>query len=411
MSGSSGTGASFEVTATAGDARVGELSAGTAQIETPNLFPVVNFYGGGRAPSKFGGSTYRTVKELMTGADRVDGVDCSAYFDAAMMTVSSLTEYGISRTQLDRYLEEPIKERSAFDGFDGMLFVDSGGYQILTRGGLDGSDFSIDMDQDAVFDIQRQMGGDVLVNLDRPITPEDTPAERDQKAAQTARDAARFVELAADYPGARYLTVHGYYHEMIDSFVSAMEAEFGTGVIREMFDGIALGGLVPLKDDRERLIEAVQGCKAVLADRGLADLPIHVLGISSGSIPLLVALGVDTFDSSAYLRSAVNGKYATSLTSTVNVAEADFEACDCPVCSSSELVDRMQGDAKYRKDRMGPVAMHNLVVYKEAIERLRDRIRSGRDEVVQFIENTLGRDPHTRRHAHYVVNETLGGYF
>lgn len=401
----------FEISASAGQARTGTFSAGTATIETPNLFPVINFYAGGSAGSKFGGSTYRTVKELMVGAERVDHVDCSEYFDTAMMTVSSLTEYGISRNKLREYLDDPIKSRAAFDKFDGMLFIDSGGYQILQKGGLDGSDFRIEMDQDAVFDLQRQMGGDVLVNLDRPISPEDTDDDRIEKAKQTAKDAERFVELANDYPGALFLTVHGYYYSMLETFFFTMKEEFGDQIISEMFDGIALGGLVPKKDDRVTLIEAVQGCKEIMSEEQVDDLPLHVFGISSGAIPLLVALGVDTFDSSSYLRSAINAKYATSLMRTTNIKDVDFSECNCPVCSSDELVSRMQGDAKYRKDRMGPIAVHNLIVYKHEIENLRNQIESGTDAVIEYIDETVGRDPKTQKYAHDVVNEALGGYF
>lgn len=401
----------FKISASAGQARTGLFTAGTATIDTPNLFPVINFYAGGSAGSKFGGSTYRTVKELMVGAERVDNVDCSEYFDTAMMTVSSLTEYGISRNKLREYLYDPIKSRPVFDKFDGMIFIDSGGFQILQKGGLDGSDFRIEMDQDAVFDLQRQMGGDVLVNLDRPISPQDTDDDRIEKARQTAKDAERFVELADDYPGALFLTVHGYYYSMLETFVSTMQEEFGDKVISEMFDGVALGGLVPKKDDRDTLIGAVQGCKEVMRQEQIDDLPLHVFGISSGAIPLLVALGVDTFDSSSYLRSAINAKYATSLISTINVQDVDFTKCDCPVCSSDELVSRMQGDAQYRKDRMGPVAVHNLIVYKEEITDLRNRIESGTDAVIEYIDETVGRDPKTQKYAHDVVNETLGGYF
>lgn len=403
---------SFDITETAGKGRAGILSAGTATIETPNLFPVVNFYGGGRAGSMFGGSTHRTVKELMVGADRVDNVDCSDYFDTAMMTVSSLTEYGISRNVLRDYLSDPIKARPVFEKFNGMLFIDSGGFQILQRGGLDGSDFQIDMDQEAVFEMQQKMGGDILVNLDRPISPDDNYEDRVEKARLTGQDALRFADLAADYPGARYLTFHGYDYSMIDTFVTTMRTEFGDRSISELFDGIALGGLVPKKDDRDTLIDAVLGCKEVMAENGADDLPLHVLGISNGAIPLLAALGVDTFDSSSYLQSAINGKYATSLTKFIKLNEVDFDQCDCPVCSSEELVSRMQGNAKYRKDIMGPVAVHNYLVQHRAVEQIRELIKQGRtDPLIDYIDETVGREESTRKHAHRVVNESLGGYF
>ncbi|XGI83052.1 tRNA-guanine transglycosylase [Halorutilales archaeon Cl-col2-1] len=402
---------SFEVSSTTGDARTGTLSAGTAEIETPNLFPVVNFYGGGRASSMFGGSVHRTVKELMVGADRVDSVDCSEYFDTAMMSISSLTQYGISRNYLRDYLSEPIKARDVFEGFNGMIFIDSGGFQILRKGKLDGSDFEIEMNQERIYEMQRKLGGDILVNLDRPISPEDNHDDRIRKARKTGKDARQFAELSSGYAGAKYLTLHGYNYSMIKTFLTHLKDEMGIQRIYNSFDGIALGGLVPKKDDRDTLIEAVIGCKEVMQEEGLEDLPLHVFGISKGAIPLLAALGVDTFDSSSYMRGGINGKYSTSLTKTVHKDEANYEECDCPVCSSDELVSRMKGNTKYEKDIAGPIAVHNLIVQKRELERIRNKIEEGQDALRNYIDNNIAREESTRKHAHRVVNESLGGYF
>jgi len=72
----------------------------------------------------------------------------------------------------------------------------------------------------------------------------------------------------------------------------------------------------------------------------------------------------------------------------------------------------MQGDAKYRKDIMGPVAVHNYLVQQRAVERIRELIHQGRtDPLIDYIDETVGREDSTRKHAHRVVNESLGGYF
>lgn len=403
---------SFTISGTAGDARAGELEVGNRVMETPSLFPVINFYGGGRSGSVFGGSTHRTVKELINGDDRVDGVDCSSFFKGAMMSVGSLTDYGINQDLLQTYLSSPIDSRPEFQGFTGMLFADSGGYKNLTQGELDGSDFEIDLNQARVFEMQRQLGGDIIVNLDIPIEPDDSFEERSQKAQKTAENVDEFLELSQDYPSARYLTVHGYNYSMIDTFMNELQAVLGDIDIADTFDGIALGSLVPKKDDRELLINAVQGCRQVMDERGFDNLPLHVLGISNTAIPLLAAVGADTFDSSSYIQAAINGKYYKSLLKTVKVDDADFNECGCPVCSSAELCSRMNGNAKYRKDRMGPVAVHNLYVQMKELGKIRDQIRmDGMDGLIDYLDNTLGRDDKTRKHAHRVVNESLGGYF
>lgn len=376
------------------------------------VFPVINFYGGGRSSSVFGGSTHRTVKELINGAERVDGVDCSKYFNGAMMSVGSLTDYGINRNLLNEYLSVPIKERSEFEGFNGILFCDSGGFKNLMQGGLDGSDFELELTQKRVFKMQQQMGGDINVSLDYPIQPRDSYEERRNKARKTAENAIEFIRLSETHPGARYLPVHGYNYSMIDSFFSELEDVFGNLSISELFDGIALGSLVPKKDNKETLIDAVSGCKQAMAERGFGNLPLHVLGISKASIPLLVGLGVDSFDSSSYIQAAINGKYSTSLTDTVHVEDADFSNCDCPVCSSEELRSRMRGSSEYRKDQMGPAAVHNQIIQARELQRIRNAIQSnGTQALIDYIDNTVGRKDRTRQYAHRIVNESLGGYF
>ena len=47
------TGCSFEVTGTAKKARTGHLTVNGTVMQTPNIFPVINFYGGGRKTRSF----------------------------------------------------------------------------------------------------------------------------------------------------------------------------------------------------------------------------------------------------------------------------------------------------------------------------------------------------------------------
>lgn len=403
---------SFEVAATAGAARSGTLSISNATLETPNLFPVINFYGGGTKRSLFGGGVHRTMKEFMVGADAVNGLDCSEYFDAVMVSVASLTDYELSRERLESYLSKPIKSREAFEAFDGTIFVDSGGFKFLHEDAIEGNRFEMAVDQEVAFDIQKQLGGDIIVNLDQPITRDDSFTKRRQKARKTARNAAEFIRLSSNYDGSRYLTLHGYNYSMIDTFLTQLQQVLGTKIGQSAFDGIALGSLVPLKDNKQMLVTAVQDCQQVLEDHGYDDLPFHVLGISGSSIPLLAALGVDSFDSASYLHAAINGKYYTSISNSTPLDEVDFAECDCKVCSDPEMVKRMKGNAEFQKDILGPVAMHNLILQKRELQKIRTRIRDeGADGMVSYLDETVARKDRTRKVAHRVVNESLGGYF
>lgn len=402
---------SFTVQESVGAGRTGTLRINGSELSTPNLFPVVSFYGGGTKSSVYGGGIHRTIKEFMIGSPAIGGDDYSEYFDGAMMSVASLTDYGINRNRFEDYIDTPIKERDTFESFNGVLFLDSGGFKFL-NGQLDGSDFEMEIDQRRAFDIQQALGGDILVNLDRPITPDDSYETRVEKAQRTAENAAEFLRLSGDYEAARYLTVHGYNYSMIKTFFEEIVRVLGEEIVRAAFDGIALGSLVPKKDDKDELVTAVLGCQEVLSEHGLADLPLHVLGISGSSIPLLASIGVDTFDSSSYLQNAINGKYYQSPTNHVHIDKADFAACDCPVCTDNELVSRMRGNTEYQKDKLGAVAMHNLIMQKRELAKIRNRLRTGDEQVmIDYIDNTVARNDRTRRVAHRIVNETLGGYF
>jgi len=401
----------FEITDEAGDARSGVIRINGTQLETPNLLPVVNFYAGGTDSSLYGGGIHRTIKEFINGDEAVNGGDYGQYFDGVMTSVASLTDYGISRERYEDYVEAPIKQRDVFD-FDGTLFVDSGGFKFLGDRKLDGSDFEVEVDQEAIFDIQRKLGGDLVVNLDRPISPDDSYQERVEKARLTAENIAEFLDLTDGGRHTRYLTLHGYNYSMLDTFLEEVDSVIGRDRVHREFDGVALGSLVPLKDNKGKLITAVSDCRDVLNDWGFDDLPLHVLGISSSAIPLLAAVGADTFDSSSYIHSAINGKYCTSLYSSEPVDDADFSRCDCPVCSDPVLVRRMKGDAEYQKDKLGAVAMHNLIIQKREVEKIRTAIREpGTDGLTEYIERSLGRQQSMQQHAHRVVNESLGGYF
>ncbi len=401
----------FEVAHEAGAARTGTLQVGDTGIKTPNLFPVVNFYAGGTSSSLYGGGIHRTMKEFMNGDEVINGGDYSEYFDGVMTSVASLTDYGITKERYEEYIDTPIKERDLFD-FDGVLFVDSGGFKFLGDKTLDGSDFEVDVDQRAIIDIQRKLGADLVLNLDRPIEPDDDYETRVRKAHMTAQNVDQFLELTDRQRQTRYLTLHGYNYSMLNTFLTEIEKVIGKNRVHREFDGVALGSLVPLKDNKDKLITAVSDCREVLDDWGFDELPLHVLGISSSAIPLLAAVGADTFDSSSYLHAAINGKYHTSLYNTEPLDDVDFSDCDCPVCSDHKLVNWMEGDAEYQKDKLGAVSMHNLIIQKKEISRVREAInKSGTGGLVEYFEQSLSRHKSMQRHAHRVVNDSLGGYF
>lgn len=393
-----------------GRARQATLQISGKSIETPAFLPVVNFYAGGRERALFGGGIYRTVKEFLIGDERIGGKDYSHLFPGTMMSISSLFDYDYSTKKIEYYLQRELREWAPFSSYQGLLFVDSGGFKFM-ESASDHSFFS-NVNQEYVYDIQHQIGGDLIVNLDYPISPKSSYEERQSRAQDTIDNAVRLLELVEEYDETVFLTLHGYTRGMIERFLETTMERLGGKSIDDAFAGFALGSLVPFKDNYGKLIEAVSGAKAALRDYELNHLPLHILGISSAAIPLLSAVGADSFDSATYVYSAINGRYHTSLFDAVPLSDADFDACECQVCQNDELVAWMEGDAEYQKDILGPVAIHNLATQQADISRLRSAIRTGeRDALVAYLEEHYGGNDRLRRFAYRVINMSLDEYF
>lgn len=407
--------AAFEIVAEAGEARRGQLQVNGRTVETPHLFPVVNFYGGGNEGALFGGGIHRTVKEFLTGDNEVVGeADYSDLFAGVMTSIASLTDYGIRKKKLDWYLDTEIREWECFSDYNGVIFADSGGYKILKNGGgLEGEDFETDVDQPKALEMQLALGPDVLVNLDNPIHPDDEFDVRLEKMEDTAINAGLVADRRDEIDGACYLTVHGYYEAMLERSFDLIEDEL-TDPIPEVFDGIALGSLVPRKDNVEVLVEAVSDCKLEMRQRGYEDLPLHVFGISGNAMPLLVAIGADSFDSASYLHQAVNGKYHVNLFETVPLDEANFAACECRVCADNFHRARMRDELPDldQKDILGSVAAHNLAVQQRELHRFREVIAEGEDErVAEYLESAVKHQKGFRKFVYKVINERITPYF
>lgn len=404
----------FGVITEAGDARRGVLSINGRSLETPHLFPVINFYGGGNEGALFGGGVHRTVKEFLVNHPPVVGeTDYSDLFRGVMTSIASLSDYGIRRDKLEWYLDKEIREWDVFSDYEGVIFADSGGYKILKQGGLKGPDFEKEIDQDEALNMQLALGPDIVVNLDHPIHPDDDFEARLEKTAKTAANARDLAKRRNEIDGACFLTVHGYHEAMLERSFDAIETQLSSP-IPEVFDGIALGGLVPKKDNVPVLMEAVSDCKLEMEQRGFGHLPLHVFGISGSVMPLLVAIGADTFDSASYLHQAINGKYSVNLFDTVPLSEANFDACDCQVCTDDFHRARMRDemDDLYQKDILGSLAVHNLAVQQAELNRLRQVISEGDAKAIAgYLERSVKDQRGFRKFAYKLIEENIQPYF
>jgi tRNA-guanine family transglycosylase len=110
-------------------------------------------------------------------------------------------------------------------------------------------------------------------------------------------------------------------------------------------------------------------------------MPLHVFGISSSLMPILAYLGVDSFDSASFLYAALNGRYFLDDFRRIHIDNVDFKECNCAICKDERYIKKMK-NAKIRvKDRVSPIAIHNLIKHHTELEKIRTLIREDISEV------------------------------
>jgi helicase len=188
------------------------------------------------------------------------------------------------------------------------LFVDSGGFACLQPGGAVDEEMGLGVlvitEEGApprrlaprdVIELQERIA-DVAFSLDFPIPPGmDRPeAERRVRLGEANALWALRNRRRRDLP--LFAGVQGL--EVEDYRAAARR------LAREPFEGFAIGGLVPRARDLELLVRIVDAVRSEVGER-----PIHAFGMGQpDTLSRLFAAGVDSTDSSSYLRLAAEGR-------------------------------------------------------------------------------------------------------
>lgn len=367
----------FEIIHGNGLSRIGELKINGKVLSTPYLFPVINFFCGGNWKSKFGGGIYRNLKEEFLVNPKFSEV-----FRGVMTSISHISYYNISKEKLENlYLSKTIHE---WFSYQGILFVDSGGYKLLKNGGIMGKNFCIEADSKQILSYQVRFGADIIVSLDYPITPDLLEKEKRRRiefsvknAVWTLQNKPRDILL--------YLAVHGYSKKELFVYLNTIFRKMEEEGVSIMFDGIAVGSLVPLKNDYGKLIEVVKSCKDVLKRLDLEHLPVHVFGISSSMLPVLMLLGIDTFDSASYLYAAINGLYYDERLKRRKISKMDFEKCSCEICRNENYRKRIRARKIASRDRLSPIAIHNLIKHHNELQKMKEAINEDEKTLYKYV--------------------------
>jgi queuine/archaeosine tRNA-ribosyltransferase len=198
---------------------------------------------------------------------------------------------------------QAIKERPNLP-----LLIDSGGFaalfegaRVLEENGLGVLEVSTRegierLHPQEVLEFQEQHA-DVAFTLDFPIPPKTDPGEARRSQNLTIANAIWALNNRRRGAGLPLFAC-------IQAWDEKSAGQCAAALAAHPFSGFAIGGLVPRARDTqlvEGMIEAVQG--------EIGDRPLHVLGLGKPEIvSRLFELGVDSVDSSSYVKMAADGR-------------------------------------------------------------------------------------------------------
>lgn len=357
----------FDLLATDGGARRGQLHLAHGTVQTPVFMPV---------------GTYGTVK-AMSPAELTD---------TGFEMVLSNTFHLWLRPGLE--VIEAFGGLHRFMGWDKPILTDSGGFQVFSLGKLrkiteEGVKFASPINGDKLFltpeismQIQRTLNSDIAMIFDECTPYPATEREAADSMGMSLRWAERSRTAHAGNPNALYGIVQGGMYE-------ALRAESARELIGMDFDGYAIGGLSvgEPKDDMTRIL-------AHTAPQLPADKPRYLMGVGTPSdLVAAVAQGIDQFDCVLPTRNARHGILFTrrgdmrirNARWKTDTAPID-DACDCHTCThfSRAYVHHLIRANEILGARLATV--HNLHYYHRLMSGMRAAIEARRfaDFVAEF---------------------------
>ncbi len=280
----------------------------------------------------------------------------------------------------------------AFLNFDGIVFMDSGGYLIQKN-----QDFEINLEE--VVEIYKKTSPDLLASLDLPLGPNQN---KTQRKFNIKKSLDNWGLMSQEFNNIMPI-IHGYTKEEIKHFCDCL-ACYDTPVI-------GIGSLVPL-------IRSAKKTKKIGIESGFAisneyttqqfiidsikyvrkrfpDKFLHVFGIgSSSTMHLMFALGVDSIDSMGWRLKAAFGAIQLPKTGDRFILPSparknrpklskleieQFKKCNCGIHENNSL-KKINDSFKLR-------AIHNAYVFMKENHRALNKIAN--KQYAEFLEINL----------------------
>jgi queuine tRNA-ribosyltransferase len=348
----------FDLQATDGAARRGQLRFARGTVETPAFMPV-GTYGSVKA------MTPRDVRDV--GAEIILGNTFHLFLRPGLEIIGKFG--GLHR----------------FIGWDKPILTDSGGFQVFSLAHKrkiteEGVMFASPVDGSKVF-LSPEVSMQIQTTLDSDIAmifDECTPYPAAEKVASDSMElslrwAARSRQAFNDLnnPNALFGIVQGSVYENLRQRSAA-------GLVAIGFDGYAIGGLAvgETEDERNHALDFT----VPLLPR---DKPRYLMGVGRPEdIVEAVRRGVDMFDCVMPTRNARNGFLFTA-EGTLRIRNAKFaddtrvieEGCDCHACANGFSRAYLRHLDRCNEILGSQLAtMHNLRYYQRLMAGLREAI-------------------------------------
>lgn len=307
------------------------LETPSGPLQTPTLFPVRNI---GKRSSDNTPEYTETIPDLRV----------------AMVNTRAIRQ---REPQWNRIREGiPLREEMGVPD-DTIVFADSGGFDFVND--------EVDTTPERTLETQQEIGADLLGTVDIPLLRENRDSENQRRVERSTEYA---LEASDRHEGEGLLigSVHGHDPQTVRNTIQYLERHGD-------FDGYALGSMVPIRTDYKKVT------KLILSARQSTDKHLHVYGL--GGIvyqPLLLYLGVDSFDSSAFIRSAGKRNYLLpgfGGQELHTIEELEYLPCSCPGCR-----DRTLDEIREERDHL---TKHNLWSLAMELRRFRYMVAAGED--------------------------------
>jgi len=278
-----------------------------------------------------------------------------------------------------------------FNGWDGPILTDSGGYQVYSLANQrkideQGATFASHIDgtkhlftPERVMDIQREIGADIIMAFDE-CPPYPSSYEYAKKSMQmTHRWLDRCIDrLRETQP------LYGYNQSLFPiiqgSTFEDLRDESAEYIASKNADGNAIGGL-SVGEPADEMYKHTAGACTILPK----DKPRYLMGVGTpANILENISLGVDMFDCVMPTRNGRNGQLFTS-DGIINIRNKKWENIHEPIDpNGTSFVDAAYTKAYVRhlihsKESLGAqiASMHNIRFYLWLVEEARKQIIAG----------------------------------